>query len=98
MAFELRRSDGIVSNAMGNQASGMLIYDARWRMAAQIMRLDRPPFASGEQYHRTDDEVRAAFEGYIAYWGDYEIDEEAKVVLHQEVRPNVKVEDLNMEF
>ncbi|GEM_PF-6774270 len=44
-------------------------------MAVQIMRSDRPAFASGERLEGTQEEIKAAFEGYFAYYGTYEVNE-----------------------
>ena len=60
----------------------MLIYDSYGRMAAQLGRRDRPPFAGGDQLRGSAEEVRAAFETYNAYWGRYEVDEHARTVTH----------------
>jgi hypothetical protein len=67
---------------MGEQPSGQLIYDARGQMSLQYMRRDRPRFASGDLHQGTPDEIKAAFEGYIGYWGTYDIDEKAGIVMH----------------
>ncbi len=55
----------------------MLIYDASEHVPAQMMRAGRPRFGSGDQLKGTDAEVRAAFEGYLAYFGEYTVDEAA---------------------
>src|SRR5476649_2375285 len=73
VSFEFRRSDGVVTNVMGIDATGMLVYDASGCMSAQMMRSDRPQFALGDQQKGTPEETRAAVEGYIAYFGDYEV-------------------------
>jgi Lipocalin-like domain len=82
VSFEFRRSDGTVTNVMGTDATGVLIYDANGRVSAQMMRADRPRFASGDQQKGTADEMRAAFEGYLAYFGDYDVDEKERTVIH----------------
>jgi Lipocalin-like domain len=60
-----------------------VIYDADGNMAGQIMRRDRPAFASGSSHHGTPDEIKAAFEGYSAYFGTYAIDLSEGVVRYQ---------------
>src|SRR5579872_3736823 len=82
VSFEFKRSDGVVMNVMGTDATGMIIYDAHGHMSGQMMRADRPTFAENDQQKGSDDEVRAAVEGYIAYFGDYVIDEAEKSVSH----------------
>jgi hypothetical protein len=81
-SFEFQRLDGVKANVMGENATGMLMYDANGHMSGQMMRADRPPFAAADQHKGTPEEVRAAFEGYIAYFGDYEVDEAEKTVTH----------------
>src|SRR5919109_3159199 len=83
VSFEFRRSDGTVTNVMGNEATGVLMHDANGRMAAQMMRADRPRFASEDQQQGTPEEVKAAVDGYVAYFGDYIVDEEEKSVIHR---------------
>jgi hypothetical protein len=61
---------------------GVLMYDAAGRMSVQIMPRDRPKFASATRLQGTDDEIRAAFAGYIAYFGSYEVNEAEGVVIH----------------
>jgi hypothetical protein len=46
------------------------------------MRVDRPTFASDDWGSGTDAEVRAAFEGYVSYFGTYTIDTSARTVTH----------------
>ena len=43
----------------------------------------RPVFASGNLLKGSDDEVRAAFEGYVAYYGSYSVDEVRGLMVHQ---------------
>ncbi len=61
----------------------MLMYDGRGGFAGQIMTQGRPAFASGNLLKGSDDEVRAAFEGYVAYYGSYSVDENEGLMLHQ---------------
>lgn len=69
-----------VSN--GQNAIGILTYDSAGNMAAQVMRPDRPAFASGDPYKGTPEETKVAFDGAIAYFGRYSINETAGVVTH----------------
>ena len=62
--------------------TGLLIYDATGHMAAQLLPLDRPKFASGNRLQGTQEEIKAAFEGYFAYFGPYEVNEAEGVVIH----------------
>ena len=83
LAFEFRLSDGTVTYPMGKEATGMIIYDANGHMSVQMMRKDRPSFASGDQQKGTPEEIKTALEGYVAYFGDYVIDEDEQAVIHE---------------
>jgi len=62
--------------------TGLIMYDATGRMAVQIMPDDRPKFASGNRAQGTAEEIKAAFNGYTAYFGPYEVNEAEGVVIH----------------
>jgi mono/diheme cytochrome c family protein len=66
----------------GKAWAGLLMYDATGHMAAQLLPLDRPKFASGNRLHGTQEEIKAAFDGYFAYFGPYEVNEAEGVVIH----------------
>ena len=68
---------------MGQDIEGVLTYDQTQHMAVQIMRHDRPRFASGDMDRGTPAELAAAVTGYTAYFGTYSVDESAAVVTHQ---------------
>lgn len=76
VSSEFRRSEGNVDYPLGRDAIGMLTFDAAGNMTVQLMRADRPPFASGDIQKGTPEEIKRAFEGSIAYFGRYEINEE----------------------
>lgn len=67
---------------MGQDIEGVLTYDASDHMAVQIMRHDRPRFASGDMDRGTPAELSAAVTGYTAYFGTYTIDDSATAVTH----------------
>jgi hypothetical protein len=67
----------------GEHPTGYLIYDNTGHMSAQGMRDPATPaFASGDDEKGTDAEVRSAYDGYIAYYGTYRVDESKSVVTH----------------
>ena len=51
-------------------------------MSAMLMKPDRPLFASQDLCRGTDAEVRAAFDGFIAYFGTYTVDATKGIVTH----------------
>ena len=69
MSFEARDSNGQVQYPLGEQVSGLLVYDAAGNMAAYVMKNDLPLFAANDPDRGTDAEVRAAFEA--SYFGTY---------------------------
>ena len=60
-AYEERLDDGTVIYPLGKDATGRLMYDDDGHFAAQLMKLDRPSFASGGVYGGTTEETEAAY-------------------------------------
>jgi hypothetical protein len=52
-------------------------------MSVHIMRSQRPNFHGNEKFRATDEEMRAAYQGYEAYFSTYSVDRERGVVNHQ---------------
>jgi len=82
VSSEFRRSDGQVIYPLGSDAAGMLIYDSSGHMSAQLMRRDRPNFASDDRLLATPSETEAAFKGFTSEFGTYEVNEEEATVTH----------------
>jgi hypothetical protein len=82
ISSEFRRADGQISYPFGQDAMGLVMYDASGNVSAQLMRPDRPAFASGDAYRGTPEEIKAAFEGLLCYFGTYEVDEEKRAIIH----------------
>jgi Lipocalin-like domain len=82
ISYERRTAAGEISYPMGRNPVGRLTYDARGRMSAQIMRPDRPQFHSPTAAGGTADEKTAAFDGYIAYYGTYTLNQRDHTVIH----------------
>ena len=76
-------SDGRVIHPYGEKPEGMLVYDQRGNFSGQIQGEGRPLFQSGNLFKGDSEEIKAAFEGYVAYYGKYEVDEEAASLTHQ---------------
>jgi len=69
----------------GKNPKGYIIYDETGHVIIQGMRTPPPPkFASGEggDSKPTPQEALAVYEGYIAYFGTYTVDEARHVVIH----------------
>jgi hypothetical protein len=82
LSFEMS-SDGGSSQPFGSDPSGVLVYDAKGNFSVQLARSGRPEFASGDMRDGTDDEILAAYTGYIAYFGAYEVNEAEGYLTHK---------------
>jgi len=80
LSSEFRTSNGDVIYPLGEDALGQAIFTESGYMSGQLMRQNRPLFASGDQASGTDDEIKAALQGYIAYYGPCEVDVDNKTV------------------
>ena len=83
VSFEARRSDGQTIYPYGRDAIGIINYDARGNMSVQLMRPDCPAFAISDPQKGSPTETKTAFDGFIAYFGTYEINEEKGTVTHR---------------
>jgi len=61
----------------------MLVYDQQGNFSGQIQGEGRRLFESGNLLKGDSEEIKAAFEGYVAYYGRYEVDEAAASLTHQ---------------
>ena len=60
--------------------TGIMIYDSLGNMAAQVMpNRVRRKYAAPEP---TPDEAKDAITGYLAYFGTYSVDEQARIITH----------------
>ncbi len=75
------RAGAAPHHPLGPGASGSLSYTPDGCVSVLMMRADRPPFASGDCFRPTPDEVAAA-SAFIAYSGRYVVDEAARTVAH----------------
>jgi hypothetical protein len=82
VSCEARSSNGEVSYPYERNPFGLLMYDSGGNMSVLIMRRDRPKFASDNRWGGSSEEIKTAFEGFIAYCGTYEVNEEKGTVIH----------------
>jgi hypothetical protein len=76
-------ASGKVDYPYGEKPIGYFVYDLTGHLSVQIMAIPAtPPFASGNDDQGTDEEIRAAYDGYVAYFGTYRVDEAKSVVTH----------------
>ena len=77
VSWELQLADGTVrKNPM---SVGSLMYSDTGRMCGVLMDPNRKAWTGRQP---TDDEVRAAYNGIVAYCGTYEVDSKAGFVVH----------------
>jgi hypothetical protein len=69
--------DGHTEPTRGDNPQGILMYDALGNISVQLMRTDD---RAGSYTDLAD--FNTAMEGYHAYFGRYEIDEEHRIVIH----------------
>jgi hypothetical protein len=75
---------GKVSHPYGEHPKGYIVYDPTGHLHVQLMRTPvTPPFAAGDDSQGTDQEVRAAYDGYVAYFGTYQVIEAQSKVIHR---------------
>lgn len=75
---------GKVVHPYGEHPKGYIVYDPTGHLSVQIMRTPAvPPFASGDDAKGSDAEVRAAYDGFVAYFGTYEVDAKQGIVVHR---------------
>jgi hypothetical protein len=82
VSTEHRHSDGQLTYPLGREPVGIIMYDAKGYISVQLMHPDRPAFASGDMDNGTPTEIKSAFEGFVAYFGTYEVNEEKGTVTH----------------
>lgn len=82
ITFEFRKADGNVIHPFGEKARGSIIYTESGRYSAQLMRIDRPRLASGDQLKGTVEEIEVNYKGCISYFGTYELDLQNSLIIH----------------
>jgi len=82
VSSEFRHSDGQLTYPFGRDAVGIIMYDANGHVSVHMMRPDCPAFASGDLHDGTPMEIKSAFEGFVAYYGAYEVNQEEGTVTH----------------
>jgi hypothetical protein len=73
---------GELSNPLGQDPVGIIMYTADGYMSAQLMRRDRPAYDKAITGGGTTEQMAAAAGGYLCYTGPYTLDEAADVLRH----------------
>lgn len=83
VSYEEKPVDGSPTNfPMGEKPQGIIMYTPDGYMSAQLSRPDRKPFASGDWFKGSDDDYEQEASTYIAYTGEFHVDEEAHRLTH----------------
>ena len=82
LSYEAHDSEGKIQYPLGENVSGLLVYDCSGNMSAHVTRNDRPFFAAKDPARGTNAELRAAFEDYGSYFGTFTIDPATQTVRH----------------
>lgn len=83
ISSEMRTSSGAVHYPLGENCVGRLMVDGEGNFSVQLMRPNRPQFASGDIVRGSDEEVRAAYQGYIAFWSKIVVDEASRTINYE---------------
>jgi hypothetical protein len=82
ISCEAVRRNGKAVPLYGPAPMGRLYYDADGNMSVHIMRRHRAPLRSNGNRTEGADEMRAAFEGYQAYFSTYVVEAERHLIHH----------------
>lgn len=103
IAIDERDASGarVVPLDYGSDPIGLLMYDAGGHMSVHAMRRGRPRLAFDDVHSATPDQARAAFVGYGAYFGTFDVDEKSGIVTHRvqgALNPNWEGSDQRRRF
>jgi len=86
ISCERKFPDGRVEHPYGEKPVGRITYDKAGRMSAQLMdpgrRSSGPSGVNLIAANASQEEIREALGGFIAYFGTFDVDEAAKTVIH----------------
>jgi hypothetical protein len=82
LSYEDRDARGAVVYPYGRSPAGLLVYDSSGHMAIQIMKRPPPDVATDDWDKFTVSEKVALYDGYVAYFGRFEVDVARQVVIH----------------
>jgi len=69
-------SDDDVIYPLGKNCQGIITFDEAGKLSGQMMNPDRPKFASNDMLRGTPEEIQFAYQGYVAFWANYTVDEQ----------------------
>lgn len=80
VSYESKRQNGDVIQVYGPNPVGRISYDKAGRMAATLMRPGRKP--PQDPRNATLEELRETQNGFVAYFGTFDVDESTQTVIH----------------
>ncbi|MBI4776193.1 MAG: lipocalin-like domain-containing protein [Deltaproteobacteria bacterium] len=82
VSFIMHGRQGETAHLLGEDPQGLIVYHECGYMSAQLANPSVPKFADDNQWLGAPEEIKAAFEGFVSYYGTYSISEESKTVTH----------------
>ncbi len=79
---EFRDEKGEIYYPYGRELVGQLIYEDNGYMSVHFVSTTRPRFKSHDHHGGTPEEIKNAYDGYIGYFGTYELDEAKGTIIH----------------
>ena len=81
--WTIESGDGHIKFPFGKDSKGIITYENNGSMSVQIMKKHRPQFSSEDPLKGEIDKVVAAYHGFIAYCGSYEVHLNSRQIIHQ---------------
>ncbi len=85
--YERKAKDGRIDYPFGEMPVGRITYDRAGRMSAQLMRPGRhstvAPGIGLVAGNASSEEIREAVDGFISYFGTFDVDESTQTVIHR---------------
>ena len=82
VSFVDQNQNGNTFYPLGKDAVGFIMYHPMGYMSAQLMKHGRAPYQSGDMLKGTTEEMADAANGYMAYAGKYDVNEEERTLIH----------------
>ncbi len=71
VSWTYRDPSGKIVDFFGETPEGILMYDSKGCMNAQLMKFGRNKIGSPRLFEGSDEQIAAAYRSYAAYWGRY---------------------------
>ncbi|MCG7343950.1 lipocalin-like domain-containing protein [Sporosarcina sp. ACRSL] len=82
VSYQSADKNGKVIYPLGEDAKGFIMYNPDGYMSAQLMASGRHAYGSGDLHTGTIEEMAQAANGYLAYSGRFEVNEEKQELTH----------------